>query len=87
VALYEHTVFTAGAVWGIDSFDQWGVELGKVMAANLIPQLKDGASGGPVSGLRPPPPLWPGTAPPAAADAPRPMKAGLTADLGVTGQN
>lgn len=47
VALYEHTVFTAGAVWGIDSFDQWGVELGKVMAANLIPQLKDGASGGP----------------------------------------
>ncbi len=46
IALYEHTVFTAGAVWGIDSFDQWGVELGKVMAANLIPQLKDGASGG-----------------------------------------
>lgn len=46
IALYEHTVFTAGAVWGIDSFDQWGVELGKVMAANLIPQLKDGAAGG-----------------------------------------
>ncbi len=47
VALYEHTVFTAGAVWGIDSFDQWGVELGKVMAANLIPQLKDGVAGAP----------------------------------------
>ncbi|MFN8126943.1 MAG: glucose-6-phosphate isomerase [Candidatus Nanopelagicales bacterium] len=47
VALYEHTVFTAGAIWGIDSFDQWGVELGKVMAASLIPQLKDGAAGAP----------------------------------------
>ncbi|MCL4422185.1 MAG: glucose-6-phosphate isomerase [Actinobacteria bacterium] len=39
IALYEHTVFTEGAVWGIDSFDQWGVELGKVMAADLAPQL------------------------------------------------
>ena len=37
VALYEHTVFTEGAVWGIDSFDQWGVELGKVMAKQLAP--------------------------------------------------
>ncbi len=39
VALYEHTVFTEGAVWGIDSFDQWGVELGKVMAMQLAPAL------------------------------------------------
>ena len=33
VALYEHSVFTQGTIWGIDSFDQWGVELGKVLAA------------------------------------------------------
>ena len=39
VALYEHTVFVQGAVWGIDSFDQWGVELGKVMAGQLAPAL------------------------------------------------
>ena len=39
VALYEHTVFTEGAVWGIDSFDQWGVELGKAMASQLVPAL------------------------------------------------
>jgi glucose-6-phosphate isomerase len=39
VALYEHTVFTEGTVWGIDSFDQWGVELGKAMALQLAPAL------------------------------------------------
>ena len=39
VALYEHTVFVEGTVWGIDSFDQWGVELGKVMARELAPLL------------------------------------------------
>ncbi len=39
VALYEHTVFVEGTVWGIDSFDQWGVELGKVMAKELAPLL------------------------------------------------
>jgi glucose-6-phosphate isomerase len=39
VALYEHTVFVEGAIWGIDSFDQWGVELGKVMAGQLAPVL------------------------------------------------
>jgi glucose-6-phosphate isomerase len=39
VALYEHTVFTEGAIWGIDSFDQWGVELGKAMAKQLAPTL------------------------------------------------
>jgi len=39
VALYEHSVFTQGAVWGIDSFDQWGVELGKVLAQEIVPQL------------------------------------------------
>ena len=40
VALYEHSVFTQGAVWSIDSFDQWGVELGKVLAARIIPELE-----------------------------------------------
>jgi glucose-6-phosphate isomerase len=40
VALYEHSVFTQGAIWGIDSFDQWGVELGKVLAQKIIPQLQ-----------------------------------------------
>jgi len=40
VALYEHSVFTQGAVWGIDSFDQWGVELGKALAARIIPELE-----------------------------------------------
>ncbi len=40
VALYEHSVFTQGAIWGIDSFDQWGVELGKVLAKQIIPELQ-----------------------------------------------
>jgi glucose-6-phosphate isomerase len=40
VALYEHSVFTQGAIWGIDSFDQWGVELGKVLAQRIIPELE-----------------------------------------------
>jgi glucose-6-phosphate isomerase len=40
VALYEHSVFTQGAIWQIDSFDQWGVELGKVLAQRIVPQLK-----------------------------------------------
>jgi glucose-6-phosphate isomerase len=40
VALYEHSVFTQGAIWGIDSFDQWGVELGKVLAQAIIPELE-----------------------------------------------
>jgi glucose-6-phosphate isomerase len=40
VALYEHTVFTEGAIWTIDSFDQWGVELGKVLALRIIPELE-----------------------------------------------
>src|SRR6185312_8753105 len=39
VALYEHSVFTQGAIWGIDSFDQWGVELGKELAKQIIPEL------------------------------------------------
>ncbi len=41
VALYEHIVFTQGAIWDIDSFDQWGVELGKVLAQRIIPELED----------------------------------------------
>ena len=40
VALYEHSVFTQGVVWEIDSFDQWGVELGKALAARIIPELE-----------------------------------------------
>jgi glucose-6-phosphate isomerase len=42
VALYEHSVFTQGVVWGIDSFDQWGVELGKVLANRIVPELVPG---------------------------------------------
>ncbi len=42
VALYEHSVFTQGAIWNIDSFDQWGVELGKVLAQRIIPELEGG---------------------------------------------
>jgi glucose-6-phosphate isomerase len=45
IALYEHSVFTQGTIWRIDSFDQWGVELGKVLAKNIIPELE--ASGEP----------------------------------------
>ena len=40
IALYEHRVFTMGTIWGIDSFDQWGVELGKVLAKRIEPELK-----------------------------------------------
>jgi len=40
VALYEHAVFTGGVIWNIDSFDQWGVELGKVLAQRIIPELE-----------------------------------------------
>jgi glucose-6-phosphate isomerase len=40
VALYEHSVFTQGTIWDIDSFDQWGVELGKVLAVAIIPELE-----------------------------------------------
>ena len=40
VALYEHSVFTQGAIWNIDSFDQWGVELGKVLAQRIVPELE-----------------------------------------------
>ncbi|WP_293309885.1 glucose-6-phosphate isomerase [Mycolicibacterium sp.] len=44
IALYEHQVFTAGVIWGIDSFDQWGVELGKTQANALLPALTEAAS-------------------------------------------
>jgi glucose-6-phosphate isomerase len=43
VALYEHSVFTQGVIWNIDSFDQWGVELGKVLAQRIIPELESEA--------------------------------------------
>ncbi len=42
VALYEHAVFTQGVIWNIDSFDQWGVELGKILAQRIIPELENG---------------------------------------------
>jgi glucose-6-phosphate isomerase len=42
VALYEHSVYTQGAIWRIDSFDQWGVELGKVLAQRIVPELESG---------------------------------------------
>src|SRR5208283_4641069 len=40
VALYEHSVFTQGVIWNIDSFDQWGVELGKGLAQRIVPELE-----------------------------------------------
>jgi glucose-6-phosphate isomerase len=43
VALYEHSVFTQGVIWGVNSFDQWGVELGKVLAQRILPELEDAA--------------------------------------------
>jgi glucose-6-phosphate isomerase len=41
IALYEHSVFTQGVIWNIDSFDQWGVELGKVLAQRIVPELEN----------------------------------------------
>jgi len=51
IALYEHRVFTSGVLWGINSFDQWGVELGKALASELLPRLSDPARLGDGSGL------------------------------------
>ena len=49
IALYEHKVFTQGVIWGINSFDQWGVELGKALANRIAPELDaaDAADAGP----------------------------------------
>jgi glucose-6-phosphate isomerase len=44
IALYEHSVFTQGVIWNIDSFDQWGVELGKELASRIGPELEGEAS-------------------------------------------
>ena len=46
IALYEHSVFTQGILWGIDFIDQWGVELGKVMAVRIIKELEEGSEAG-----------------------------------------
>jgi len=46
IAMYEHRVFTSGAVWGINSFDQWGVELGKALCSDLLPRLASGDTSG-----------------------------------------
>jgi glucose-6-phosphate isomerase len=43
IALYEHKIFTQGAIWDINSFDQWGVELGKQLAKVILPELKSDA--------------------------------------------
>jgi glucose-6-phosphate isomerase len=43
IALYEHSVFVQGVIWQIDSFDQWGVELGKVLASRILPELDGNA--------------------------------------------
>ena len=51
IALFEHRVFTSGALWGINSFDQWGVELGKALANALLPRLAEGAQKGDTAGL------------------------------------
>jgi glucose-6-phosphate isomerase len=51
IALYEHRVFTSGALWGINSFDQWGVELGKALCNQLLPRLAEGPAKGDTSGL------------------------------------
>ena len=59
IAAYEHRVFVEGAIWGINSFDQWGVELGKELATNMLPLLgdtdaptKDGSTRGLLQHLR-----------------------------------
>jgi glucose-6-phosphate isomerase len=46
IAMYEHRVFTSGALWGINSFDQWGVELGKALCSDLLPRLASGDTQG-----------------------------------------
>ena len=46
VALYEHSVFTQGAIWNINSFDQWGVELGKALAQAIVPELESAGGAG-----------------------------------------
>ena len=45
IALYEHKVFVQGVLWGINSFDQWGVELGKELAGTILGELGDGTPG------------------------------------------
>jgi glucose-6-phosphate isomerase len=47
IALYEHCVFTQGIIWNIDSFDQWGVELGKTLAQRIVPELESAEEPGP----------------------------------------
>jgi glucose-6-phosphate isomerase len=46
IALHEHRVFVSGSIWGINSFDQWGVELGKVLAKDIEPRLASGDTDG-----------------------------------------
>ncbi len=46
IAMYEHRVYTSGALWGINSFDQWGVELGKALCSDLLPRMASGDTQG-----------------------------------------
>jgi glucose-6-phosphate isomerase len=62
LALYEHRIFVQGVIWGVNSFDQWGVELGKQLADRILPELRSDGPGGPQ-------PAAPGGPQPAAHDA------------------
>ena len=84
IALYEHIVFVQGTLWGIDSFDQWGVELGKGLAPRIAPELTG-----------PPPPVlhdsstnaaidWSARAPVTASDTGRPSPAAALSDIWCT---
>jgi len=64
IALYEHKVFVQGVIWGLNSFDQWGVELGKELAATILAEIRgghtqphDASTAGLIARLRAPPPL------------------------------
>ena len=45
IALYEHKVFVQGVIWGVNSFDQWGVELGKQLASTILQEMRSGQAG------------------------------------------
>ena len=72
IALYEHKVFTQGAVWNINSFDQWGVELGKKLAGTIAAELEAPAGASPPTAVTTAPPTSSSTATFAFADRPGP---------------
>ncbi len=81
IALYEHKVFVQGAIWNIDSFDQWGVELGKVLAKKIEPLLTGDGERTPGSSTAPPQPWSTPTAPCAGAE-PMPQGEGRRSGCG-----